>query len=71
MSLRRRVRSLERQVGRDRRPGTLPDVTDWELATLVAAHTGRTPAEVMALSGAELLALAGLSAAEVFGGEAP
>jgi hypothetical protein len=71
MSLRRRVRSLERQVGRDRRPGTLQDMTDWELATLVAEHTGRTPAEVMALSGAELLALAGLSAAEVFGGEAP
>ena len=71
MSLRRRVRSLERQVGRDRRPEAIKELTDWELATVVAGHTGRTPAEVLALSGADLLALAGLRAADVFGEGAP
>ena len=71
MTLRTRLQSLERQVGRDRRAEAIGELTDWELATVVARHTGRTPAEVLALSGAELLALAGLSAAEVFGEAAP
>ena len=71
MTLRTRLRSLERQVGRDRRAEAIGELTDWELATVVAEHTGRTPAEVLALSGAELLALAGLRAADVLGEAAP
>ena len=67
MTLRTRLRSLERQVGRDRRAEAIRELTDWELATVVARHTGQTPAEVLALSGADLLALAGLSAADVLG----
>ena len=71
MTLRTRLQSLERQVGRDRRADAIGELTDWELATVVAHHTGRTPAEVLALSGADLLALAGLSAADVLGEAAP
>ena len=71
MTLKNRLRALERQVGRDRRAEAIRELTDWELATVVAEHTGRTPAEVLALSGADLLALAGLRAADVFGEGAP
>jgi hypothetical protein len=71
MSLRSRVRSLERQAGRPWWPRALHDVIDWEIATLVAERTGRSPAAVMALSGTKLLALVGLSVADVFGEEAP
>jgi hypothetical protein len=71
MSLRNRVRSLERQAGRPWWPRAVHDAINWEIATLVAERTGRTPAQVMALSGAALLALAGMRAADVFGEAAP
>ena len=71
MTLRNRLRALERQVGRDRRAEAIRKLTDWELATVLARHTGRTPEEVLALSGAELLALAGLSATDVLGEGTP
>ena len=71
MTLKTRLRSLERQVGRDRRAEAIGELTDWELATVVAERTGWTPAEVMAPSGSELLALAGLRAADVLGEAAP
>jgi hypothetical protein len=65
------MRALECQVSRDCRPEALQDFTDWELATVVAEHTGRTPADVLVLSGAELLALVGLRTSDVYGEEAP
>lgn len=71
MTLHHRLRALERHVGRDRRPDALQRLTDWELAAVIARSTGRTPAEVLALGDAELLALVGLSAADVLGEAAP
>lgn len=60
MTLHHRLHGLERRAASTRPPAakTVREMTDWELASLVAVNTGLTANEVLALSDDDLLALA-------------